>query len=93
MVNADPDPGQKITKFLEPSFKIKEEEKNNFKSDHNLRDKLLFFISRLEKYNFLHKKPKNVLVKLCFSLNFIPLDPDPRTQLNADPDHCIYIYY
>ena len=27
------------------------------------------------------------MVKLCFSLNFIPLDPDldPRTQLNADP--------
>ena len=25
------------------------------------------------------------MVKLCFSLSFIPLDPDPRTQMNADP--------
>ena len=30
-------------------------------------------------------KPKNVLVQLCFSLHFIPLDPDPRTQMNSDP--------
>ena len=36
---------------------------------------------------------KNMLVKLCFSLHFIPLDPDPhsesdpdpRTQMNANP--------
>ena len=26
-----------------------------------------------------------MLVKLCFSLHFIPLDPDPRTQMNPDP--------
>ena len=26
-----------------------------------------------------------MFVKLCFSLHFIPLDPDPRTQMNADP--------
>ena len=26
-----------------------------------------------------------MLVKLCFSLNLIPVDPDPRTQLNASP--------
>ena len=28
-----------------------------------------------------------MLVKLCFSLHFKPLDPvpDPRTQMNADP--------
>ena len=26
-----------------------------------------------------------MLVKLCFSLHFIPLDPDPGTQMNADP--------
>ena len=40
------------------------------------------------KYNFLRKK-KILLVKLCFSLHFIPLDPDPdqRTQMNPDPHH------
>ena len=26
-----------------------------------------------------------MLVKLCLSLHFIPLDPDPQTQMNADP--------
>jgi len=26
-----------------------------------------------------------VFVKLCFYLHFIPLDPDTRTQMNADP--------
>ena len=26
-----------------------------------------------------------MLVKLCFPLYFIPLDPDPWTQINADP--------
>ena len=49
----------------------------------NLRDRLLSF--RLEKYNFKQKTPKNLMVKLCFSLYFIPLDPDQRTQMNADP--------
>ena len=40
-----------------------------------------FFRFRLEKYNFPAKKnkKKKLLVKLCFSLHFIPLDPDPRT--------------
>ena len=27
------------------------------------------------------------MVKLCFSLHFIPLDSDPRTQMNQDPHH------
>ena len=36
-----------------------------------------------------------MLVEICISLNVIPLDhadPDPRTQMNADPDqhHCIF---
>ena len=46
----------------------------------NLLDKLLF-------YNFLPKNTKNMLVKLCFSLHFIPLgtDPDHQTQMNKDP--------
>ena len=26
-----------------------------------------------------------MLVKLCFSLHFMPLNPDPPTQMNADP--------
>ena len=26
-----------------------------------------------------------MFVKLCFSLHFIPLDPDTRTQMNPDP--------
>mgnify|MGYP001261887318 CR=1 FL=1 len=26
-----------------------------------------------------------MLVKLCLSLHFIPLDPGPQTQMNADP--------
>ena len=42
-----------------------------------------FLRFRLEKYNFLRKK-KILLVKLCFSLNFIssfiPLDPDPDSE-------------
>ena len=28
---------------------------------------------------------KKLFIKLCFSLNFKPLDPDPRIKLNADP--------
>ena len=31
------------------------------------------------------KKEQNVLLKLCFSLIFIPLDPDRRTRMNVDP--------
>ena len=27
-----------------------------------------------------------MLVKLCFSLHFVPLDPDPQTQMKADPN-------
>ena len=36
------------------------------------------------------KNPKTLLVKLCFSLHFLPLDPDPdqRNQMNPDPNHC-----
>ena len=42
-----------------------------------------FFRLRLEKYNFLRKK--KLYDKLCFSLNCIPLDPDPWTHMNVDP--------
>ena len=51
-----------------------------------------FFSFRVENIllEFPTKPPKTLLVKLCFSLNFIPLDPDPRTQMNADPHYCLY---
>ena len=44
------------------------------------------FVSDLKKI-FPTKKTKYLLTKLCFSLHFLPLDPDPdpRTQINADP--------
>ena len=37
--------------------------------------------------NAISCERKKVLVKLCFSLHFILLDPDPnpRTQMNPDP--------
>ena len=31
---------------------------------------------------------KKKLVKLCFSLHFLPLNPDLRSQMNPDPHHC-----
>ena len=42
----------------------------------------------LKKKLFLANKRQILLVKLCFSLHFIPLDPDPdpRIQMNPDPD-------
>ena len=50
---------------------------------------LLFFRFRLEKYNFLLKKKDFCWLNSAFSLHFIsdfiPLDPDPRTQMNPDP--------
>ena len=49
-----------------------------------------FFRFRLEKISFPAKKRKFVLVKLCFSINFIsdfiPLDPDTQTLMNPDPN-------
>ena len=44
------------------------------------------FSFRLEKYYLIITyEKKNVFVKFCFSLHFIPLDPDPRThQMNVD---------
>ena len=42
-------------------------------------------VSDLQNIISYKKSPRNLLVKLYFSLNFIPLDPDPRTQMNADP--------
>ena len=50
-----------------------------------------FLGSDLKKYNFLRKKPPK-FVKLCFSIHFIPLDPDPpdqRTQMNPDLHHWV----
>ena len=42
----------------------------------------------LKRYIFLReKKQRFLLVKLCFFLHFIPLEPDPRTQMNPDPHH------
>ena len=38
-----------------------------------------------QTYNLLKKTSTTLLVKLCLSLHFIPLDPDPQTQMNADP--------
>ena len=35
--------------------------------------------------NIISNEKKKLLVNLYFSLNFIPLDPDPRAQMNADP--------
>ena len=63
---------KKITTFI--SNHLLKEEKNISNLYINLRDKLLFSFT-LEKYNYL-KKPKYLLVKLCFSHNFIPLDPN-----------------
>ena len=41
--------------------------------------------------NIISCEKKILLVKLCFFLHvisdFIPLDPDPRTQINPDPHH------
>ena len=63
-----------------------------------VKNKLLVFKS-LWTYFFLGSdlkhliscEKKNIFVKLCFSLHFIsdfiPLDPDPRTQMNPDPHH------
>ena len=45
----------------------------------------LFLVSDLRNIISYKKEPNNLLVKLSFSLKFKPLDPDPRTQLNADP--------
>ena len=41
----------------------------------------IFFRFRLENYDSHEKK----------IVHFIPLDPDPQTQMNADPDphHCL----
>ena len=75
----DPDPVRiqvnKITKLI--SKLLFRSKKKISSLNLNLRDKLLFFRLRLEKYNFLQKKKKKLLVKLCFSLHFIPPDPDP----------------
>ena len=54
----------------------------------NLLDELLLFSFRL-KNNISYKKTLiNIFWLNCFSLHFTPqnLDPDPRTQMNADPD-------
>ena len=45
-------------------------------------ESIYFFRFRLEKYNFLRKKLRNLVVKICFSLKFFP--PDPRTQINKE---------
>ena len=73
----------KITKFI-PNHCLNVNKKKIFLNLYlNLWDKLLLSF-RLEKYNFLQKKPQNLSVKLGFSHNFLPLGPDP------DPHHCIY---
>ena len=47
---------------------------------------LFFIFFPLNPYIFpVRQTPKNMLVKLYFSLHFIPLNPDPRTKMNADP--------
>ena len=58
-------------------------------TNHHLKvKKKYFFRFKLEKYNFLLKKPpKSLFVKLCFSLNSIPLDPHhwPMTMSVTEP--------
>ena len=62
-------------------------------SSLNLNLRLATFLgSELKNIISCEKAPppqkKYLLDKLCFSLHFIPLDPDqdPRTQMNPDPD-------
>jgi len=62
LVNADldPDPRQKITKFIS-NHPLKVKKKKIFLNLYlNLRDKLLFSF-RLENYNFLQKNPKKIV--------------------------------
>ena len=69
---------QNIFKFLKVKKTL------NFQVPLNL----LFLRFRLETFNFL-RKSIFLLVKLYFFLHFnsdfIPLDPDPRTEMNPDP--------
>ena len=44
-----------------------------------------FLGSDLKNIMSYEKKKKKMLFKLCFSLHIIPLDPDPRTQINVYP--------
>ena len=85
LINLDPYPGRiqvnKISKFSKHLVIFKT---FNFKSLWTY----FFLRFRLETFNFLRIKIF-LLVKLCFSLHFIsdyiPLDPDPRTQMNPNP--------
>jgi len=47
------------------------------------QEKSYFLVSDLKTIISYKKTQKNLLVKLCLSLIFIPLDPDPRTQMNT----------
>jgi len=81
LVNADP--GQKFTKFISNHLsKVKEK----YFQICTLNLVISYFFLVLDLKNTISYK-KKILVKLCFSLNFMPLDPDPdpRTQMNADP--------
>ena len=77
---------ESLLEFNEQEIPVGEQsrEKNIFKSiSTQPLDISYIFRFRLEKYNFLREK-KFVGETLLF-LHFIPLDPDPRIQMNAGP--------
>ena len=79
---------KKIAKLI---LFIEVEKKIIFKSVTKLYGLVIFLGSDLEKYNFLRKSPKTLLDKVCFSLHFIPHDPDPESKCGSgstDPNEC-----
>ena len=76
----------KITKLISNHLLKVERKKIFFQICTWTSDISCIFSFRLKKnIIFYENNPKTLLVELCFSLHFIPLDPDPRTQMIAYP--------